>query len=212
MPKGDVLVCCGDISHRGEFKSLENFNQWLGTLSYKHILFIAGNHDLSFESPRDKRQAIETLSNAQYMENHHLVIDGIKFVGMAHSLKERMIFPDAFMTTNYSWIMNQWEKIQECDVLITHRPAKGILDMNCEGSEEGCPVIATYVSKMKPRLHLFGDIHEARGTAFTKDTTSINCAVVTRANQLYQYKYPLPYVVEVPENKKNNALILSESQ
>ena|SRR3990167_7434738 len=52
MPDGDVLIHAGDFSNVGTAKEILEFNEWLGTLKnkYRHIIVIAGNHDVTFDT------------------------------------------------------------------------------------------------------------------------------------------------------------------
>jgi 3',5'-cyclic AMP phosphodiesterase CpdA len=43
------LVHSGDFTLRGTEKEIKDFNEWLGTLKFKHKIIIAGNHDFAFE-------------------------------------------------------------------------------------------------------------------------------------------------------------------
>ena len=45
LPKADVLIHAGDITMAGDLDPILNFNEWIGTLPYKHKIVIAGNHD-----------------------------------------------------------------------------------------------------------------------------------------------------------------------
>ena len=51
LPGGDILIHSGDISSLGREREVENFIKWFnGIDNYTHKLFIAGNHDMSFDS------------------------------------------------------------------------------------------------------------------------------------------------------------------
>jgi len=58
---------------------LEEFNNWLGTLNFKHIIFTAGNHDFNLEKEPDKCRKI--LSNCHLLMGEEITIDGLKFYG-----------------------------------------------------------------------------------------------------------------------------------
>ncbi|KAJ7636908.1 Metallo-dependent phosphatase-like protein [Roridomyces roridus] len=47
---------------------------------------------------------------------------------------------------------------------MTHGPPRGILDLTTGGGHAGCPALAARLPALRPRLHVFGHIHEARGT------------------------------------------------
>ena len=46
---GDILLHCGDFTDLGKEEEVEDFNNWIGELPYKHKIVIAGNHELSFD-------------------------------------------------------------------------------------------------------------------------------------------------------------------
>ncbi|KAI0268294.1 Metallo-dependent phosphatase-like protein [Gloeopeniophorella convolvens] len=49
------------------------------------------------------------------------------------------------------------------DILLTHGPPHGILDRVDDGSSVGCEALSARLTELRPRLHLFGHIHEAHG-------------------------------------------------
>ena len=55
-----------------------------------------------------------------------------------------------------------WENIPDVDILITHQPPFMILDVG-KSDHVGCEYLLERVKKMKPRLHIFGHIHESYG-------------------------------------------------
>jgi hypothetical protein len=48
------------------------FNEWLGTLAFKHKIVIGGNHDLHLYHI-GKEEATNLLSNATYLEGNTLI-------------------------------------------------------------------------------------------------------------------------------------------
>lgn len=60
----------------------------------------------------------------------------------------------------------KWAQISDdVDVLVTHGPPKGILDGLFDGTHVGCEHLLEAVqSRVKPRVHIFGHIHEGYGT------------------------------------------------
>jgi predicted phosphohydrolase len=79
VPDGDVLVHAGDFSTRGGVEEVARFNAWLGTLPHKHKVVIAGNHDFLFE--REPVLARSMLTNATYLEDSGVTIEGVRFWG-----------------------------------------------------------------------------------------------------------------------------------
>ncbi|KAF4450281.1 Metallophosphoesterase domain-containing protein 1 [Fusarium austroafricanum] len=49
------------------------------------------------------------------------------------------------------------------DVVITHGPPHGIMDMTAEKQRIGCPQLFAAVAKAQPRLHCFGHVHNSWG-------------------------------------------------
>lgn len=60
------------------------------------------------------------------------------------------------------------------DVLVTHHPPRGAVDRTFIGVRAGLAEVRMLVEKYKPKLHLCGHIHEARGTARIGDTIVVN--------------------------------------
>lgn len=51
LPDADILIHTGDFSIYGAPWEVDQFNTWLGTIKhkFKHIIVIAGNHELTFD-------------------------------------------------------------------------------------------------------------------------------------------------------------------
>jgi hypothetical protein len=65
----------------------------------------------------------------------------------------------------------------DIDVLVSHGPPFGILDTApISGLHEGCRELLDAVTRVKPKLHVFGHIHTAYGTYQTEHTIFINAA------------------------------------
>ncbi|VDL82700.1 unnamed protein product [Nippostrongylus brasiliensis] len=142
IPDGDVLVHAGDLTNYGSEEELKKLNDELGEaqiyldsgrLPHKHKLIIAGNHDLGFDDeedlserlPRYKDQGTpkgyNLLTNATYLQDSGVEIDGVKFYGSSwHPLYGYPFYrprPE---------LKAKWEKLpSDVDVLITHTPALG---------------------------------------------------------------------------------------
>lgn len=78
-----------------------------------------------------------------------------------------------------SAIREKWDLIpSDVDVLITHGPPHGILDSNDSGFSCGCPELLAQFGRIRPRLHVFGHIHEGYGKSFL----FVGCVWVIYAN------------------------------
>jgi hypothetical protein len=84
LPDGAVLVHAGDFMNSGfDPQDVRSFNRWLGGQPFKHRVVCAGNHDRYFQnSPHDARFL---LTNATYLENTGVTIDGVTFWGSPYT-------------------------------------------------------------------------------------------------------------------------------
>ncbi|RLN72719.1 hypothetical protein BBJ28_00008177 [Nothophytophthora sp. Chile5] len=195
VPDGDVLLHCGDFTNRGTHAEIRDFNEWLGTLPHRHKIVIAGNHDLCMDVSEynlhwdkefrhkeynDPTLSRELLTNCTYVENRSFIIDGVKIYGspMTPPIPGRVA---AFNVARGFAEQQHWTKIPaDVDVLVTHGPPNGILDKTVTGRHVGSETLLREImSRVRPRFHLFGHIHEAYGAARVGKTVFVNCATNT---------------------------------
>jgi len=172
IPDGDVLIHAGDITGHGQVEQVADFNDWLGTLPHRHKIVIAGNHDFCFED-----QPVETaalLTNCIYLFDEAITLDGLYFYG---SPWQPWFFDWAFNLRRGTEIRAKWELIpKETDVLITHGPPLGHGDLTSHGECVGCADLLESVRQKRPKLHIFGHIHEGYGMMQNEHTTFINAS------------------------------------
>jgi len=175
IPDGDILVHAGDITGYGQVEQVADFNEWLGTLPHRHKIVIAGNHDFCFET-----QPVETaalLTNCIYLFDEAITLDGLYFYGTPW---QPWFFDWAFNLRRGSEIRAKWELIPpETDVLITHGPPLGYGDLTSRGEYVGCADLLESVRQKRPKLHIFGHIHEGYGMTHNQHTTFINASSCT---------------------------------
>ncbi len=114
----------------------------------KPVFFVLGNHD-RVDWP-----------DAGHMVNVHgrTVEDaGLKITGYRWAPIDR---PDARIERDMASLR---DLVDKDTILITHSPPHGILDRTKRGEHIGSPAIRTLVDEKKPRLNLFGHVHEAFG-------------------------------------------------
>ncbi len=164
LPDGDILIHAGDATVQGKFDEVIEFNRWLGTLPHKHKIFVAGNHDFLFERSPDLARVL--LTNAQYLLDSFVVVEGLKIYG---SPWQPRFFDWAFNLDRGAALRRKWDQIPaDTDVLITHGPPHRILDGVIDrwtGTFEavGCEELLPVVQRIKPRVHIFGHIHAGYG-------------------------------------------------
>ena len=179
LPKGEILVHAGDISGQGKPEEVGPFFDWLEEKSkeFEHIIFIAGNHDMSFEYKHPWLQSwlSKLPANVHYLEDSEIVIDGIKFYG---SPWQPEFFDWAFNLPRGKELANKWAQIpKDTDVLITHGPPYGICDYTLRDNiHVGCADLLDRVFLIQPKIHVFGHIHEGYGYKVLNGTTFINAS------------------------------------
>lgn len=181
MPEGDVVVCTGDVSSRGFKHELQNFIKWYGNLPYKRKVLVCGNHDVGAEKDFPKEFKIWCRdAGIDYLENSEVVIDGLKFYGSPVTPR-----------FGYGWAWNvdrdrigvYWDNIPEdTDILLTHGPPYSILDYTFYGQENvGCEALLERVFEVRPKLHVFGHIHEEYGKKIVDGIRFVNASICTLA-------------------------------
>ncbi len=182
MPKGDMLIHAGDVSMEGKTEEVIDFLNWFGELQYKYKIMIAGNHDYFFE--KIDKQELDTLipPSVIYLNDSGVTIEGINIWGSPVTLWYENW---AFNRHPGEDINKHWELIpKNTNLLITHSPIFGTLDKLEMGLQIGCHDLLKKVDEIKPRLHLFGHVHEAYGIIELKDTTYINASSLNSKYEL----------------------------
>jgi len=191
IPEGDVLIHAGDFTDWGSIYDVMDIAEWFKAQPHECKILIAGNHDVCFQSKPDIAKAALQKS-CHYLENQELVYDNVKFFGSPYTPP----FAGAFQMNPEFKLEGEefWDIIPEdTDVLVTHGPPHGILDtaFNIMDEDEhcGCPLLLNRVAKIKPKLHIFGHIHESYGIKKSYGCTFVNAASGFKLNK--------PVVVEI---------------
>lgn len=175
LPAGDVLVHAGDLTGRGRKWEITDFLRWFGAQPHPHKVMIAGNHDFLAEREPELFQSL-VPDNVHYLENSAVEIEGLKFWG---SPITPWFFDWAFNRQRGEDIARYWREIpDDTDILITHGPPAGILDQTSRGERVGCEDLLVRIRQVKPRIHVFGHIHEAYGQHHEGGTHFINASVL----------------------------------
>ncbi|HYO21621.1 MAG TPA: metallophosphatase domain-containing protein [Flavisolibacter sp.] len=192
LPKGDVLLHAGDISYRGDKREIEDFLNWFGKLAFKHKIFIAGNHDFFFE--QEKAALIKKLipETVCYLKDESVTINGIKIWGSPYT---PWFYRWAFNKRRGLPLAAHWENIPaDTDVLLTHGPVYGILDMLLNEQHAGDKDLLKKVLTLKPKVHVCGHIHESYGTIKRHGIKFINACILNESYELIN----APQVFDVP--------------
>ena len=180
LPDGDVLIHAGDWTGTGTTKQVISFIRWFASQPHKHKILIAGNHEVTLDKsfyhinwPRfhpkqphrshDINNYVMREEGIHYLEDTEVIIDGVKFYG---SPCQPSFGGWAFNVDRGLPIRAVWGNIpDDTDVLITHGPPHGYGDKLACGERVGCKDLLNEItSRVKPKIHIYGHIHEGYGT------------------------------------------------
>lgn len=206
IPEGDLLIHSGDFCGRGEEWEALSFLKWIGRLSHKRKIVVAGNHDFPCQTNPvwflDEFKA--RVPGGIYLNEESCEIEGIKFYGSpwttwfydwAFNLKREPTTKFRIGHENNYTAEECWAKIPEdTQVLITHGPRYGILDTNEEGQMCGDKVLRNRIAEINSiRFHIHGHIHHGYGIQnvkyyrdrkFSHEVMHINAAVLDDSYKL----------------------------
>jgi len=188
---GDILVHAGDLTGRGYITEIENFAKWYDNINnYDTKVFIAGNHDFGFQDDNEKVKGLLTgYKTIDYLQDD--------WMGIGEDVDTMVkIWGTPWQPEFHNWAFNlpRGEKLKEkwdmipvnTDILITHGPPFGKLDyVPYDNVNVGCEELMKRVQEIKPKIHVFGHIHEGYGYVFDGNTHFINAAVL---NGRYEYR------------------------
>jgi predicted phosphohydrolase len=159
VPDGDVFVHAGDLCRGGDLDELREAAAWIAGLPHRHKVIIAGNHDWAFA--RDPAAARAAIAGMTYLEDTEVTIDGLRFYGSPW----QPAFNDwAFNLPRGPALADVWARIPTgIDVLVTHSPPDGFGDRSPDGDRAGCADLRARLRDVRPRLHVFGHIHQDGG-------------------------------------------------
>jgi Icc-related predicted phosphoesterase len=149
----------------------------VGKLPHKYKVFISGNHCVCLNPDRpDLSQKL--LSNMTYLQDQLIDIEGIRIYGSPWRPKRGWIYPaEAFGYDPQRLREDKWSNIPEdIDILLTHGPPYSIRDFHPLTEERiGCPdLLEEVVTRVRPRIHLFGHMHTCRGASLYKSEHNQN--------------------------------------
>ncbi|MEM0998613.1 MAG: metallophosphatase domain-containing protein [Bacteroidota bacterium] len=161
LPAGDLLVHAGDFSSRGREWEVREFMAWFSQQSHARKVVVAGNHDFLAENDPAAFAAL-VPAGVDYLNDSGVEIGGLQIWG---SPVQPEFYDWAFNRKRGPEIARHWALIPEgTDLLVTHGPPYGALDKTTRGEPVGCKDLRKLVEAIRPRIHVFGHIHEAYGT------------------------------------------------
>ncbi|KAH9180360.1 Metallo-dependent phosphatase-like protein [Lactarius sanguifluus] len=203
VPAGDVLIHAGDLSSWGSVKQLKVTVDWLLSLPHPVKIVIAGNHDLCLDegsvnsggllySSVSKEDVVKARSMLQsraaraaglyYLEHESMELKtGDKVWKIYGSPAAPLFMPGSFQYETDVEAQAIYGRIpRDTEILLTHTPAYGVLDVARRGVHAGCKTLSATLGELKQcKLHVFGHIHEAHGGLIHPDggRVSVNAAM-----------------------------------
>ncbi|ORX46475.1 Metallo-dependent phosphatase [Hesseltinella vesiculosa] len=183
IPDGDVFIHAGDMTSFGTTsKQYAPTIRWMGSLPHKVKIVCAGNHDhcmdLAFHGVEPERRKI-----MQLFQEHGITYVEHSALQLPEFLGGHRFFVSPYTTWHYGGafmkrsLENKWHDMPEgIDILVTHGPAYDHLDQTRRGIKAGCPHLADRIRHVRPKVHVFGHIHEAHGHAVQDNVLFINAA------------------------------------
>lgn len=188
----DILIHSGDATGRGSLSEMKSFFSWLERQPSKWKIYIAGNHDfLPEKDPSLFRMLLAEHPQVIYLENSEVTVEGIRIYGSPITPR----FYDWAFNADSPLLRKAWGSIPSgIDILVTHGPPFGILDKTDEEINAGCKILLHEIqTRIKPKYHLMGHIHEGYGSKVIDGITFINAS---SCNRKYQPINP-PIIFEI---------------
>lgn len=172
LPVGDILIHAGDLTQSGSFEELQAALAWLQCQAHPTKIVIAGNHDLLLDSSLDvldtggdaaARRGRLDWGDIIYLENSDTFITcpngrRLRVYGSPNSVRHgNWAFQYPRSESQKTWMGALPDNI---DILITHGPPRAHRDTLRLGSV----ALLREVWRVRPRLHVFGHVHEGYGT------------------------------------------------
>lgn len=193
VPDVDMVIHCGDESNNGnawfnEPESREFFG-WYGALPIPNKVFVPGNHSTAIEKGLVKPTDYPAV---HFLIHQQLEWSGLKLFGSPYT---PTFFDWAYMRER-SELDEVWATIpDDIDILMTHGPPKGILDVTRDMESEnmihvGSKSLRKHVEqRIKPLYHAFGHIHDEQsvqnfGQVQYNETLYMNCSCCNLAGRL----------------------------
>jgi Icc-related predicted phosphoesterase len=181
---GDLLIIAGDLTANDTLEQQLKFYIWLHRQKYKHYIFIAGNHDNAIANNETFHNI---LANTTYLCDSGTEFEGLKVWGSPWTKQFKGMNPKCKAFTKHSEDeLYEYLKLipYDVDVLITHSPPYGILDKTISGENVGSLyLMGALMYFFRPKLWVFGHVHEAYGQETFRDSTI--CVTASHVNERY---------------------------
>jgi predicted phosphodiesterase len=221
LPRGDCLIHAGDFTRAGETEAIQDLSAYFQEAAFPQVICIAGNHDITLHpsfyhehghrfrrpdaQPLDVEATRKALEHCTYLEDSSctLLKSGLSVYGSPWTPE---YYNWAFNLPRGKALRSVWSRIPvSTDVLITHGPPLGRGDYTMHAERTGCVDLLQEVqTRIRPRLHVFGHIHEGHGVTFDGHTLFVNAS---NCNTRYQTANRCT-VIDLPHDTSKPAMIV----
>lgn len=190
---GDLLIIAGDLTGNSYLYEIDRFHDWALTQDYKKVIVIPGNHDTflmanPFFFP-------DTDDGFHYLCDSGAEFEGLKIWGSPWTKRFPGMNPQAmaFTVETEEELAKKWELIpNDVDILITHCPLFTCLDSYYNAKDRrfhnaGSPSLNKVLDRIKPRLHVFGHIHESGG----REDVYLPKTIIVNASHVNEHYEPV---------------------
>ncbi|KAH7360288.1 Metallo-dependent phosphatase-like protein [Rhexocercosporidium sp. MPI-PUGE-AT-0058] len=186
LPRGDVLICAGDMTNQGSYSELKRTIDWLEEADFEKKIVIAGNHDITLDTefysqhglyfhnqtPQDPakcQELLEQSSSITWLKHDSAVINLTSPFGPRTTFK---IFGSPYSPADGMWAfgysVDEAKHIWDCipldaDIVLTHTPPKYHCDEKRERKAAGCESLREALWRIRPKLAICGHVHDGRG-------------------------------------------------
>lgn len=193
LEDGDLLIVAGDLTYTNTTDELRYFSDWMIHQKYKKKIFIGGNHDNLVQKYYKPSRIIDSGKEVTilpvYLCDSGTEFEGLKIWGSPWTKRFKGMNPKcmAFTCETEEELAEKWSLIpNDIDILITHSPPYDILDeLTEEGKHAGSTALENVIKRIKPKLHVFGHIHEGYGTT-TLPSMPTKFVNASHVNERYQ--------------------------
>ncbi len=182
IPECDILIHAGDESFKGREDEVRPFAKWFDKQPAKPLVWIPGNHSLGVEEhwPASSAWITDHSPRTNILMNSDITVENIKIWG---SPVTPWFHDWAWNVWRGIYIQKYWDMIPaDTTIVVTHGPPHGILDTvrpnTLREEHVGCENLMQTLLRIKPKLHVFGHIHEGSGIQTFMDTTYINASIM----------------------------------
>lgn len=204
VPAGDVLLHGGDLTNIGTYGDFVQTLDWLKSLPHSKKIIIAGNHDIALDqhdgwyednferwhggTKEDVTQILDVLKGSSAQEANIVYLqDELYQFSIREGGKAWSVYGSPWSPEFHNWAFNYTRdekaeslvsSIPQVDILLTHGPPYQVFDKTFSNLDVGCEHLAAHLPRLRPRLHLFGHIHEDHGAAIHEWSSSQDPAAV----------------------------------